>query len=153
MEIKDYPNYLIYDDGRIYSKFGKGRFLKPCNNGRGYMQVSLCKDGKRKQMFVHRLIALHYIDNPENKGEVDHIDRDKTNNDISNLRWCSHSENGLNKDVYGAIKIRGVSKIGNRFRSSIKIDGKPKHLGYYDTPEEAGEVFNNFCLSIDRPLY
>ena len=154
MEIKDFPNYLIYEDGRVYSKFGKGRFLKQCLTNRGYLLVVLCKDCIRKTMKVHRLVALHHIPNPENKLEVDHIDRDKTNNDISNLRWVTRSENVLNTGVSGAIPFRCVSKTKlNKFQTRIHIDGKRKHIGTYDTPELASEAYNNYCLSIGRPLY
>ena len=153
MEIKDYPNYLIYDDGRVWSNQGKGRFLKPNISSVGYYYVNLCKDGKKKMMSLHRLVALHYIDNPENKEQVDHIDRNPLNNDISNLRWVTRSENNLNKDVYGVIPFRGVTKHRNKFQACIYIDGKRKHIGIFDTPEEAGEAFNNYCLSIGRPLY
>ena len=140
MEIQDYPNYLIYSDGKIWSKYLKGRFLKPSVNSCGYLHLRLCKDGKPKNMTIHRLIALHYIPNPENKEMVDHIDRDRQNNNINNLRWVTHGENQLNKDAYGAIKLRGVYKEGNRFRASIWLDSKQKHIGCYNTPQEASEA-------------
>ena len=153
MEIKDYPNYLIYDDGRVYSKYLKGRFLKPRLNSHGYVQVALYNDNKRKGMLVSRLVALHYIDNPENKLEVDHIDRNRLNNNIENLRWVTHSDNNRNKDITGAIPFRGVSKHRNRFQARIKIDGKLKHLGYYDTPEEASEAYIKYCNDNNIKLY
>jgi len=96
MEIVNYPNYLVYEDGRVFSKNIR-RFLKPHDNGHGYHQVFLCKDGKRKQFRVNRLVAQAYIPNPDNKPEVDHIDKDRTNNDISNLRWVTSSENCQNR--------------------------------------------------------
>ena len=108
MEIQGYPNYLIYEDGRVWSKprkstIGrqvKGRFLKPYKNPRGYHRVCLCRDGKTKLFLVSRLVAQHYIANPENKPEVDHIDRDTDNNHISNLRWATRQENCDNKGMY-----------------------------------------------------
>ena len=96
MEIQGYPNYLIYRDGRVQNKQTK-RFLKLRVDGDGYKMVDLYKDGKRKTCTVHRLVGIHYIPNPEGKGEVDHIDRDKLNNDVSNLRWATSSENNQNK--------------------------------------------------------
>lgn len=97
MEIADYPNYLIYEDGRVFSK-KRRKFLKPSENKVfGYHYITLCKDGKRKQFRVHRLVAIHYIPNPDNKPEVDHIDRDRINNHVSNLRWVTGSENCQNK--------------------------------------------------------
>jgi hypothetical protein len=95
MEIIGYPNYLIYPDGRVWSKKRsrtKGGFLKPNNQG-NYFNVCLCLNGKPKEHYIHRLVAIHYIPNPENKKCIDHINGDKRNNNISNLRWVSHQEN------------------------------------------------------------
>ena len=99
MEIEGYPKYLIYDDGRVYSKKGKGRFLIPQMTIHGYYQVCLCGNSKVKLFKVHRLVALHYIPNPESKPEVDHIDRNPLNNHVSNLRWVTHQENQDNKGM------------------------------------------------------
>jgi len=96
MEINGFPNYLIYEDGRVFSK-KNNRFLKQYVNSHGYFHVNLSKDGKPKTHKIHRLIALHYIANPDNKPCIDHIDRNKLNNNISNLRWATHTENMNNK--------------------------------------------------------
>ena len=74
MEIQGYPNYLIYEDGKVCSK-KSNRVLKPYIN-HGYLQITLSNNGKQKKMSIHRLVAIHYIPNPENKPCVDHIDRD-----------------------------------------------------------------------------
>jgi hypothetical protein len=100
MDIQGYPNYLIYDDGRVWSKPRKGRFLKHKKDPSGYHQVCLWRDGKQKTNRIARLVALHYIPNPENKPEVDHIDRNKDNNHVSNLRWATRQENSDNKGMY-----------------------------------------------------
>ena len=143
MEIEDYPDYLIYEDGRIWSKYGKGKFLKQ-NPNDGYLYVKLCKDGKPKTMSVHRLLGNAYIPNPENKREIDHIDNNRQNNNISNLRWVTRSENQRNKPASGAVPFKGVHKHGNRFQAAIMINGKRKHIGTYGTPEEANEARINF---------
>ena len=96
MEIIDYPNYLIYSDGRVFTK-KSNRFLKPATYYTGYKYVNLCKNGKQKHFTIHRLIAIHYIPNPENKPCVDHINRNRSDNRIENLRWVSLSENEQNK--------------------------------------------------------
>jgi len=92
MNIQDYENYIIYPDGDVYSR-KRNKYLKHMTNTQGYKFVELCKKGKRKGFKVHRLVALHYIDNPDNKPDVDHIDGDKSNNHISNLRWVTNQEN------------------------------------------------------------
>tara|TARA_R110002110_G_scaffold9308_2_gene45899 strand:- start:123 stop:605 length:483 start_codon:yes stop_codon:yes gene_type:complete len=99
MEIQGYNNYLIYPDGRVFSKFGKGRFLKSANNGRGYLVIALCKNGKCKTHKIHRLVAIYYIPNPDNKPEVDHKSRNKLDNSVDNLRWVTSLENSQNKGM------------------------------------------------------
>tara|TARA_R110000803_G_scaffold7673_1_gene24714 strand:- start:53 stop:502 length:450 start_codon:yes stop_codon:yes gene_type:complete len=148
MEIVGFEDYLIYDDGRVWSKNYKGKFLKPLVDNGGYLQVCLCNNGKRKYMRVHRLIALHYMPNPENKPQVDHWDNNRQNNAISNLRWATRSENQFNRKTYGAIKFKGVYKKCNKFQASITINGKSKYIGLYKTSEEANEAVNNFKISL-----
>ena len=93
MEIQGFSDYLIYPDGRVFSK-KSNIYLKSYDNGIGYRFVRL---SDRKQYTIHRLVANHYIDNPENKPEVDHINRIKDDNRVENLRWATRSENCSNK--------------------------------------------------------
>lgn len=90
-QIQGCPQYSIYPDGRVWSNVGKGRFLKthPCRNR--YIMVNLGKDSRN--ISIHRLVAKHYIPNPENKPQVDHINRDRSDNRICNLRWVTRCEN------------------------------------------------------------
>ena len=110
MEIQDYPNYLIYDDGRVWSKVGKGKFLK---NGRRteYSNVTICANGKTKTYAIHRLVAIYYIPNPENKRTVDHIDRNPLNNHVSNLRWATDLEQSANKKILFKTNRSGHANI------------------------------------------
>ena len=119
--------------------------MKPWANNRGYLRVDLCKDGTLKHMLIHRLVGNAYIPNPENKPEIDHIDNIRQNNNTSNLRWVTKSENNYNRSVCGTVPFKGVSKNGNRFRATIRVDGKQKHLGCYDTPEEASKAYLKYC--------
>tara|TARA_R110002126_G_scaffold722_6_gene4599 strand:+ start:6717 stop:7193 length:477 start_codon:yes stop_codon:yes gene_type:complete len=98
MDIIGYEDYLIYEDGRVFSK-KSNRFLKPYNTKKGYLHIDLHKNNKRKIHKIHRLVGLHYIPNPDNKPQIDHKDRNKLNNDISNLRWMTNKENCNNKGM------------------------------------------------------
>ena len=80
------------------------------NNNGGKLSVSIRMDGKYKKMYIHRLVALAYIPNPESKPQVDHIDGDNSNNIISNLRWCTNEENQNYRDEQGVSGKEGISK-------------------------------------------
>jgi len=110
--IKGYGNYLVSNKGRVFNyKFKK--FLKRRKNQDGYLLVTLSKNGIVKTQKVHRLVAIAFIENPENKPTVNHIDGIKMNNFVSNLEWNTYSENtqhgydiGLHKSVKGSKHYR-----------------------------------------------
>ena len=140
MEINGYPDYLVYEDGRVFSK-RRRKMLKPHPNPKGYHHIRLCKDGNIKNFSVHRLVALHYIPNPENKPQVDHIDRNKLNNHVSNLRWATQSDNQQNTIVRKTNKTTGIKnisyhKIYGHYHYQKKIRGE-YHSKYFKTLEEA----------------
>lgn len=70
-----------------------GRILKPNKIWNGYLQVTLCVDGKRYQRLIHRLVAEAFIPNPSNLPQVNHRDFDRANNAANNLEWCTAGEN------------------------------------------------------------
>lgn len=92
VEIKQY-SVLINREGHIKSAL-TGRLLAHCQDRSGYPRVYLKQEnGTRKGLFVHRLMALAFVLNPENRPNVNHIDGNKGNFDIHNLEWCTHSYN------------------------------------------------------------
>lgn len=139
MEVIGYPNYLIYPDGRVWSKKYK-RYLSACDDGDGYLQVELYKDGNRKLHKIHRLVGLHYIPNPDNKICLDHINRDKTDNRKENLRWTTISENGQNrgknKNNTSGHKNICYDKKNKRYQFLKRINGKT-YQKYFKTLKEA----------------
>jgi hypothetical protein len=94
-EIENYPNYIIYNTGLVYSMKNQ-QYLEFCDNGNGYKVINLYNNGKQKSSYVHRLVAKHFVPNPNNYKYVDHIDRNKDNNHYTNLRWVTASENTKN---------------------------------------------------------
>ena len=101
MEVVGYPDYLIYNDGRVWSK-KNNIFLKLQNDKDGYKGVSLSNKRlkiRNKKHKVHRLVAIHYIPNPDNKPQVDHKNRIVYDNRVENLRWVSPKENQENKGM------------------------------------------------------
>lgn len=90
---KDIPKSKsqVSNKGRICSPF---RMMKPCTNKQGYMRVTLTyNDGRKKSEYVHRLVALAFIENLDNCTQVNHKDEDKNNNSCDNLEWCTNDYN------------------------------------------------------------
>jgi hypothetical protein len=153
MEIQDYSNYLIYDDGRVFSK-KSNKYLKPSNNNNaGYFKVVLCKNNNTKNFTIHRLVALHYLNKIEGKDYVDHIDGNKLNNNVNNLRWVTNMENGNNyqkmysTNTSGFKNIYKHSKGGFEFRKNIY--GK-KYSKYHKNLNEL--LWFKFVLLINQKL-
>jgi len=137
-EIVGYEDYLIYSDGRVFGK-KRGRFLNPSRMKRGgYYQYDLCNKGIRKNFLVHRLVALHYIANNEEKECVEHLDGDTSNNDFRNLRWVSRSERHHTSPRAEA----GVSwhESANKWRVLIKLNECSIYIGYFEDLDIANQV-------------
>ena len=119
MDIIGYEGkYKIYEDGRIWS-YKREIFMKPYPDKYGYYKLVLTKDKKEKTFRLHRLLALNFIPNPLNLPQVDHIDRNRQNNDLSNLRWVTQEVNmentGMHKDnKLGEKHIRQTKDGGYR---------------------------------------
>jgi hypothetical protein len=132
MEIQGFPDYLIYDDGRVWSNISN-KFLSGGKNTKGYLLVGLINGGKRINKLIHRLVAEHFIPNPENKPQVDHIDRNKTNNNIENLRWATPQENeenkGKRKDNTSGFK--NISWYNNSKSWRFYVHGRYKKQRYF----------------------
>ena len=113
----------------------KGAIKKISSNNRGYHIVTLTKDGTSKQYGIHRLVAEAFIPNPNNLPEVDHIDRNPSNNIVGNLRWCTHKENLNNDNTIQYMKEhvdkRKCSMLGISAKISRNSISAPKQVFQY----------------------
>lgn len=128
MELKDINgyegDYKISDVGDVYSyKHNKVQILKPDVNKKNYHRVRLSKNGKIKAYMVHQLVAIHFLENPMNLLEVNHINWDKSNNNVLNLEWVSHSTNIehalVNNLMKGPKNVKGEKNNKNKFPEPI----------------------------------
>jgi len=143
------PKYYITNKGRIYSTI-TCKFLNPSINNNGYYTTTL---SNRKTHYIHRLLGLHFIDNPDNLPMIDHIDRDKSNNNIDNLRWSTCLDNNLNSlrvmNRKGSITFTSDTRILNdgtiktyhSYRAYWYTNGK-RITKRFKTNEEAVEYLN-----------
>ena len=159
--------YKVSNLGRIlslnYRNTGKAELMNPFDNGRGYLQVLLYKNGKRKTCKVHRLVAETFLENPENLPEVNHKDENKKNNFVflnedgtvnkekSNLEWKNHRDN-LNHGTRNERIAKAKSKKVLQFSLSGEL------IREWDSTQECGR--NGFnqghvaaCCRGEKPQY
>jgi hypothetical protein len=144
MQKEIYPNYILTSDGKIYSKKSE-KFLKPFYNTKKYQCVDL---PNVKSARIHRLVAEAFIENPNNLPQVNHIDGNKSNNDVSNLEWCDNRTNAIH---YHKSKSPGVSitKYGN-YLTKIYLNKKQVYLGTFKTLEEANLAYST---ALDQRIF
>jgi hypothetical protein len=127
-----YDNYVLFENGVVLS-LKTNRFVDGNFSNKWYIRIGL--NGKVYKM--HRLLAEAFIDNPNGFTCVDHIDRNKLNNDLSNLRWCSQSQNVQNSskrkdNTTGEIGIMKCTQKGKPYwQVQVQLDGK-RHNRFFN---------------------
>ena len=126
-DIKSNPDYQISNEGRVWSK-KSNRYMKLQKDACGYLRVQLYMgNGKGRTEKVHRLVAIAFIDNPDNLPEVNHINHQRDDNRVENLEWVSHKENSE--------KMQKVRQVG-------KYDREGNLLETFDTLAQAAKAEN-----------
>ena len=143
IRIEGYDNYEVSNYGEVLCT-DTGKTLNPRKNRGGYHIVNLIKNNKLKTFSVHRLVGIAFIDNPDNKKCLGHIDNCRTNNLSSNLRWVTHKENAMNRSLNtnSISGIKGVTwhKQRRKWQAHIRIDGILIHLGCFENLEDAKQA-------------
>ena len=149
-QIEGYENYLIFEDGKVINT-DTGIERKPSLRKYGYYCIVLCKNNKQKHFSIHRLIALAFIPNPDNKPCVDHINRDRKDNRIENLRWVTKSENSRNQSCKSNTGLQFINKKKDKtmkqgFTYQFKIQRPELKHNYGNKDlEPVIEYRNKFC--------
>ena len=128
VKIEGFDNYEVSNLGRVRN-IKSGRVLKPRLRN-GYLRHYLYEDNKPKNLLLHRILATAFIDNPEGKPQVNHIDENKLNNDLSNLEWCTAKEN-IN---HGTRTKRAAEK---HFKKVIQLDLNDNILNVFESIKQA----------------
>jgi len=135
-------SYKVSNLGRVLSRGGCIRV--PTKSKLGYMRMNLSVKGLARTLSVHRMVATAFINNPEFKKEVNHIDGDKTNNKVGNLEWCTSSENKYHAIRTGLLPIKSGASSARAKLSDIEVD----FLRYFvDKGFTQAEVADTFGLS------
>lgn len=146
--------YQVSNMGRVKSverkvKHPKGglmilrsRILKPASAAGGYAVVNLSKKNKAKLMYIHRAVALSFLDNPKNKQQVNHINGNKRDNSASNLEWCTPKENMKHASSSGLVKHNGSQSVNSKLKEKdVKKIRKEYSLGN-TTHQKLSEQYN-----------
>ena len=161
--IDEFENYEVSNFGNVRN-VNTGLVLKKCVGNHGYYVINLMKDKKRIQKLVHQLVANKFVENKNNKPHIDHIDGDKLNNYVSNLRFATYQENQGNskipKNNTSGEKGVNFNKKYGKWEAYITVNKIKKNIGYYDTLAEASherakranEVFGEFTHYCEKNL-
>jgi hypothetical protein len=143
-QIEGYDNYSVSNMGNVRND-KTGRIRKPTTDRDGYLYVDLWKKCKGKTHKIHRLVAIAFLENPDNLEQIDHINHIKDDNRIENLRWCSCGNNNRNKQKKEGTtsKYRGICwrERDNIWVAYISLNGNQQYLGCFKTEEEAYAVW------------
>ena len=149
--IEGYPDYAVSDQGFVLSK-NKMRILKGCVDSVGYPCLNIYLDQVRRHVRVHTLVAEAFLDNPNACKYVDHVDGDKTNNNVENLRWCSNAENTKNreKSSKNTSGYKGVylERPRGKWRVQVTLNGVTHSSGPYDNVIDAAKAYNAKAIEL-----
>lgn len=148
-DIEGYENlYQISNMGRVRSlRYGKSKILKNSVNKGGYCVVCLVKNQTYKSFYVHRLVATHFIPNPDNKPHIDHINTIRTDCTVINLRWVTNKENHNNSlSLHNHSKSNSRSDCENYKKAVLKpviqLSVSGKVIKMYPSCSEAARQIN-----------
>lgn len=146
-QINGYNNYYIYDNGDVLN-ISTNKILKGSIGENGYKYYRLSKDNNKTMFYAHRLVAEHFLENPNSLPIVNHKDGNKLNNQLSNLEWVSYSEN--TKHAHDNNLIKQVSKR-EYYKEDLENEQWKKIYDYNYSISTYGRVRNDNTLLLLKP--
>lgn len=155
-KIAGFTNYSVNENGEVRND-ATGALKRPTiNKGNGYRVVDLYEGNRRKKVTVHRLVANAFIPNPENKPTVDHIDGDRTNNNVHNLRWATYGEQNSRFETNGVrsqrIKATHFIEYRNKRGGRHEGWGNVDVIRYFESITACAEFFGCTVSNISLRL-
>ncbi len=143
-DLKENNNYIIYEDGKLFSK-KRNKFLIPVKLPNGYLHYSI----NGTKLPIHRLLGTNFIDNPENLPCINHIDGNRTNNQLSNLEWCTFKDNTKNAIDRGSLNFAQTPINANNARKKFK-EKTGLHTSAKLTQEQIVELYTLYKQGVDK---
>ena len=158
--IVNFSNYEVSNHGNVRNK-STNKLLKFYIEKSGYLRTRICQDKTVKAFYVRRLVAIAFLDNPNYKQFVDHINNDTLNNHYTNLRFATTQEQMRNRRISkkNTTGVKGITyRKSGKWEASIKVNGKTYNLGQFKTLEDAKlvrmkkatEIFGEFVNDCEK---
>lgn len=148
-EIPGFPGYVVDKIGCVYGP--KQIMLNHKLTNSGYKFITPYINKKHRNLSIHRAIALTWLPNPNNYRTVDHINQDKQDNRVENLRWATDRTQGLNRfHKANVLNEKYIHKIKNGFAVKISKKNDHNHIGFYLTLAEAIEIRNQVMNDLEE---
>jgi len=120
-QVKGYENNYVCSSNGEVKNIKRNKLLKP-NKSSIYYCVDLCKNGEIKRHFIHRIVAMAFHENPQNKPQVNHINGNKLDNSVNNLEWVTRSENQLHSIRIGLRHTRGEKNSQSKLNRNTVLE-------------------------------